>query len=304
MWDDFVKRVSNGYDWPSYTPEGIVNNYHHARKRLMRLEDRLKNPVSLKGGGSLRPTTIRQLEREKKSLIQSVAYYKKFIKTLVKKNMLPTSELISGKDRMQFIFSLWTMLELPEFGKAVYYANRLIGSRYDSFGMPSTNDDYIKWVSQMRRRERNMEERSRESMYDALIKALNETLARIKSERQRLLFSGKAWKPPENNAEDRTMKTDVKKTETEIESNKEVFARVHTLLDELADYRRCYPKPNLKKESSENKVNPSNTNLAVHKGGLYIPSERPAYLADDFISDEFKAWQRAQRAKTHHQEND
>jgi hypothetical protein len=44
-------------------------------------------------------------------------------------------------------------------------------------------------------------------------------------------------------------------------------------------------------------------NLHVHKGGLYKPSERPTYQADDLLSDEFKAWQRGQRAKTDHHDN-
>lgn len=45
------------------------------------------------------------------------------------------------------------------------------------------------------------------------------------------------------------------------------------------------------------------THLKVHRGGLYKPSERPTYKADDLLSGEFKAWQRARRAKPDHHDN-
>ncbi len=43
--------------------------------------------------------------------------------------------------------------------------------------------------------------------------------------------------------------------------------------------------------------------LKVHTGGLYNPSERQTYKADDLISDEFKAWRRAQRTRADHSDN-
>ena len=196
MWDDFVRGISSRYDWPCYTAEGIMESYHHTRKRLVKLEGRFKKtPISTKGGKRpLQPATIRQLEKERESLIQSVASYQKFIKVLVKKNMLPASKLISGEDRKQFIFSLWTMLELPELGKVVFYANRLTRTRYDH-STPSTNDEYKQQLESWGLRKPG--ERSREEMYDALVDALNETLARIQRERERLIFSGEPWKAKE-----------------------------------------------------------------------------------------------------------
>jgi len=41
----------------------------------------------------------------------------------------------------------------------------------------------------------------------------------------------------------------------------------------------------------------------VIRGGLYKPSEASAYLADDLLSSEFKAWQREQRTNTDHHDN-
>jgi len=38
--------------------------------------------------------------------------------------------------------------------------------------------------------------------------------------------------------------------------------------------------------------------LKLVNGGLYKPSDRPNYLADDMISDEFKKWQREQKNNT------
>jgi len=198
MWNDFVKEISNGYDWP-HTPESVMEHYHDITKRLETVRKRLKNPVSLKGGGSLKPATIHQIERDEKELTTRVYYYRKFIKQLVKYNLLPTSKLISGEDRKQFVFSLWTMLELPELGRAIYYANRLIGCQYNHHGTPSTNEDYVKWKESCHYRYPKREEQSRESMYDALISALNETVQKLKTERQRLLFSGNPWKPQKDN---------------------------------------------------------------------------------------------------------
>ncbi|MEI7636151.1 MAG: hypothetical protein WCJ37_02515 [Syntrophus sp. (in: bacteria)] len=205
MWEECVKMISGGWRWGVYTSESVMKHYHYANKRLTNLTKRLDNPVSLKGGGPLKPTTIRQLKKEKEKLIQDVAFWKKFIKILVKKNLLPTNKLISGEDRMQFAFSLWTMLELPELGKAVYYANRLTGCRYDHI-TTATNNGYAQKIAEgVYLRAEKEEERSRESMCDALINSLNEALARIMKERQRLLFSGSplkqqtdtadAWKP-------------------------------------------------------------------------------------------------------------
>lgn len=201
MWDKFVGRISSGWECSDHTPEGVMENYHSTMNRLENVRERLRNPVSLKGGGPLKPATIRLLEKEKKDRIREVYHYRKLIKCLVKYNLLPTNKLISGKDRKQFVFSLWTMLELPELGKAVYYANRLIDSRYDNW-TPSTNRDYAQWASQPSKPSREKkEERSREGMYDALINALNEAMLHIKKERQRLLFSGEPWKPRKNNSD-------------------------------------------------------------------------------------------------------
>jgi hypothetical protein len=208
-WDDFVRGNSMRYGGLTMTPEGIMESYHDVNKRLATVRERIKNPISLRGGKPLSPSHIRQLEKEEEELIQLADKYRKLIKRLVKYNLLPTSKLISGADRRKFVFSLQTMLELPEFGKAVYYANRLMGARDDSV-IPSTNDDYVQCVlSSPGRLLDNWKEQSRESMYDALLDSLNETIQRIKKERQRFLFSGDPWKPRKNNSKI----TDTKGTE-------------------------------------------------------------------------------------------
>lgn len=195
-WDDFVRGNSMRYGGMEQTPEGIMESYHGTNKRLMEVRERLTNPINLKRGGPLQPSSIRQFERQEKELIQRAGAYRKLIKRLVKYNLLPTSKLIAGKHRAHFVFSLATMIELPEFGRAVYYANRLLGSRYDDI-IPSTNEGYAQCLRTCPGRSRNeKEERSRESMYDALVESLNAILERIKKERQRLLFSGDPWKPP------------------------------------------------------------------------------------------------------------
>jgi len=201
-WDGFVRDISRGYLYfPSYTPEGAVKNYSHAKERLGDIRSRLKNPVSRNGGGPLKQTTILQMEREEKSLIREIDHYRKFIKKLVKYNLLPTNKLISGKDGAQFIFSLWTMLELPELGKVVYYANRLIDSRYDRF-RPATEKDYIEWnAGPGRCHSGEKEEQSRESMYNALINSLGKTIEHVQKERQRLIFSGTPWRSTKTDKE-------------------------------------------------------------------------------------------------------
>lgn len=195
-WDDFVKELYRGWHWPGQTPEGIMKNYHSTIKRLANVRERLKTPVSLKGGGPLRAATVRQFANEEKDLIERIAAYRKLIKCLVKYNLLPTSNLISGEKRTQFVFTLWTMLELPELGKAVYHANRLMASQNDKY-IPSTNEDYEK----MAQRSCRTEDRSRESRYDALMDSLNEVMQHLKKERQRYLFGGKSAKPIEDQAE-------------------------------------------------------------------------------------------------------
>jgi hypothetical protein len=277
-WDDFVERISKGYNWPASTPEGVMENYHLINKRLTNLRKRLKNPVNLKGGGPLQPSSIRQFEMQEKKLIQDVYNFRKLIKCLVKYNLLPTNKLISGENGSQFVFSLWTMLELPELGKAVYYANRLMGSRYGHGSTPATNKDYA--VRQSLHEgyiPRKNEERSRESMYDALIGSLSEAVQKLKTERQRLLFSGTPWQPPKNDSESNGIKT-------EKETNScDVFSKVHVLLDELQEYRRCYPSPYFKKKPCENLPNKAEGEKSQPVG---------------IISKEFLAFQREQRMKT------
>lgn len=264
MWNDYVEQLTRGWDWPSRTPEGVMKNYHRARKRSEQIRERLKNPVSLKGGGPLQPATIRQLENEEKHLIQEVYCYRKLIKCLVKYNLLPTSKLISGENRMQFVFSLWTMLELPELGRAVYYANRLINCRYDHM-TPSTNKEYIQRRSEPGWSPEKKDEQSREDLYDALVNSLNETVQSIKRERQRFLLSGTPWRPAKNNSN--------------ITGNK--ISNAHY----------------------EKQINHNDKIFKVHRGGLYKPPEVSTDKADDILSDTFKAWQREQRAKTEHHEN-
>jgi len=254
-WDNFVRGASMRYGGMSQTPEDIMETYHRMNKRLATVRERLKNPVSLKGGGPLQPASIRQIEREEKELIQSADEYRKLIEKLVKYNLLPTSKLISGADRKQFIFSLQTMIELPEFGKAVYYANRLMGSRYDPV-IPSTNNDYVQWLNQPGSRFRSeQEERSRESMCDALVNALNETLARIMRERKRLLFSGTPGKPHYPEAETKNQSGSLQQ--------KPIVAPKTDTADAW--------KPAL---------------MAI-KGGSYEP---PVNKVDDHLGDEFRAF--------------
>ena len=216
-WDNFVRETSMRYKtWQ--TPEGVMESYHDTNKCLRTVRERLKNPVKRKGGdGPLLPSSIRQLEREEKKLNESADAYRKLIKRLVKYNLLPTSKLISGTDRRQFVFSLQTMIELPEFGKAVYYANRLLGSRFDYPPTPATNDEYVQCLKSMPGRlQSELDLRSRESMYDALLNSLNETMQKLKKERQRFLFSGKSWKPIKDEAKN----TGGEKTDTDEKLNR------------------------------------------------------------------------------------
>ncbi|MGV8059805.1 MAG: hypothetical protein AB2L12_17565 [Smithellaceae bacterium] len=241
-WDSFVENVSRGYNYfPCHTPEGAIANYHLTKKSLENVRNRLKNPVNLNGGGPLKPATIHQMEREEKSLIQQVDHYQKFIKKLVKYNLLPTNKLISGEDRKQFVFSLWTMLELPELGKAVYYANRLIDSRYDLIGTPSTDEDYIKWKAEPGRRYYNKkkEEQSRESMYGALINSLDKTIEHVQKERQRLIFSGTPWRSRKTDKESHFEDNQVAATPERSEKQKMPIDEYHRLplKDILCDAR-------------------------------------------------------------------
>lgn len=208
-WDEFVRRVSHG--WNPSTPEGVMKSYQRTVKMLDETRERIKNPVSRRGGRPLSPATIRSLEREEKVLSRQVTGYRKLIKQLVKYNMLPTSKLISGEDRRQFVFSLGTMIELPELGKAAFYANKLISSVYDPCATPSTDEDYSKQQEKYGMRGYVLgtkELRSRESMCNALIDSLNEAILHVKKERQRFLTAGKIWKP-----KDDSKITDTKETE-------------------------------------------------------------------------------------------
>ncbi|MFA5323437.1 MAG: hypothetical protein WC373_12260 [Smithella sp.] len=184
-WDDFVRGASMRYGGLSQTPEGIMQSYHDTRKKLAIIRERIKNPVNLKGGGILRPSSIKQLCNKERDLVKTEKDYRDLIKKLVKFNLLPTSKLISGSDRRQFVFSLQTMIELPELGQAVYYANRLMGARHDT-AIPSTNDGYVQHLKEPGS--------CRESMYDALLNSLNEVIQKIQTDRQRLLYSGTPWK--------------------------------------------------------------------------------------------------------------
>jgi hypothetical protein len=197
MWNDYVEQLSRGWDWPSHTPEGAMKNYQETIRRLAKVRERLKNPVKRNGDGPLRPATIRLFKNEEKSLIQAADNYRGLIKCLVKYNLLPTNKLISGENRMQFVFTLGTMLELPELGKVVYYANRLMHSRYDS-RIPSTDKESIQRPPAYYRPQKK--EESRESMYGALIDSLSETVQKLKLQRQRLLFSGNPRKPEKNDS--------------------------------------------------------------------------------------------------------
>jgi len=200
-WDDFVRGASMRYGGLEQSPEGVVESCRGINRRLRRVRDRLKNPVNLKGGGQLKQSSILQLKNQEKDLTQQADAYRKLIKQLVKYNLLPTSKLILGADRKNFIFSVQTMIELPEFGKAVYYANRLMGSRYDDT-VPSTNSGYVQWLKLPYRIQRDKhEERSRESLYNALLNSLNEVIQKIQTERQRLLYSGTPWKSNEADSE-------------------------------------------------------------------------------------------------------
>jgi hypothetical protein len=188
MWDDLVEQAI-GYHWyPCYTPEKVLDNYRDIIRELVVTRKRLKNPVSLKGGAPLKPDSVRQLESKKRCLLGRAKGYRRFIKQLVKYNLLPTSKYISGKSRMQFVFSLWTMLEIPELGKITRYANRLINARYRYY--PSTEKDYYKWLSEPGRMQLAKEECCRETMYDVLINSLEEAIQSIKKKRERFVFSG------------------------------------------------------------------------------------------------------------------
>jgi len=200
-WDDFVKGASRRYGGLEQSPEGVVESLRWINKRLKTVRERLKNPINLKDGGQLKPSSILQLKNQEKELTQQRDAYRKLIKQLVKFNLLPTSKLISGADRKNFIFSLQTMIELPEFGQAVYYANRLMNARYDNV-IPATDTGYIQLLKDSPGRLRDkQEERSRESMYNALLNSLNEVFKKIQAERQRLLDSGTPWKSNEADSE-------------------------------------------------------------------------------------------------------
>jgi hypothetical protein len=268
-WDDFVRGASMRYGGLEQTPEGVMKSYHDTNKSLTTVRERLKNPVNLKVGGPLRPSSICQLEREEKELVRTADVYRKLIKRLVKYNLLPTSKLISGANRKEFVFSLQTMIELPELGKAVHYANRLMGLRYDDV-IPSTNDGYVQCLKEPGRRRHELEERSRESMYESLIKSLNETVQKLKTERERLLFSGTPWKPQKDDSD---------------------------IVDAI------YPGNEMANDQSrddEKQILNSDKKMKVLRGGLY---KTPAVVPNDLLSGEFNEWSKGQRSNVNHNEN-
>jgi hypothetical protein len=181
---------------------------------------------------------------------------------------------------------------LPEFGKAVYYANRLIGARYEYCHTASTNEGYVKWKSLPGTSEKKKEERSRESMYDALIDSLNKTIQKLKKERQRLLFSGTPWEPEKSKVEDNISKTvnEIKRELPETSDSDQVFSETRALLDELREYRRCYPNPCFNKKTTES-VREKNSGL---KGEVIT--------REDILSSEFRAWRQKERANVNHNE--
>lgn len=229
-WNNYVKNLMAEYSWKTYEPGAVVRWYHETKKELANLEKKLKNPIKRKTGERLKPSTIKQLEHRRRDLISQERSYKRLIKQLVKFNLLPTSKLISGEDRQQFVFTLITMLTLPELGKVTYWANRLTDAQYNA-SFPATNDDYEREHYRYKHAKKREEgERSREDLYDSLIAALNETMRRLISERWKFIHPDK--KQPRqrlretDEAAERTKRTPskvfiLKRTETEENEDQE-----------------------------------------------------------------------------------
>lgn len=195
-WNKYVENLMSRYKWNVYEPGAVVGWYHGTKKELAQLEEKLKNPVKPKTGERLSPAYIKQLEIKRKGLIETEHAYRKLIKHMVKFNLLPTSKLISGEDRQQFVFTLLTMLALPELGKVTYWANRLTDAQF-SGGYHATNEDYEREHRIYKRpTERKEGERSREDLYDSLVAALNETMRRLIAERWKFIHPDKKQPKP------------------------------------------------------------------------------------------------------------
>jgi len=198
-WDKYADKLFKGNRryWGSRTPEGILSDYRSTVSDLRAIRNQLKNPIGRRSGTPLKPSTIKQLEGLQRRLIEDREAYKGLIKCLVKYNLLPVNKLISGENRNQFVFSLRTMLELPEFGRAVYYANCLMECRYNNdipsmhFGCIQKYNEYQMRGGKSPFKEDN--DYNRKKLYDSMIEALEEILQKARKEKQRFLTAGTPW---------------------------------------------------------------------------------------------------------------
>jgi len=193
-WEDFVASVSNRcwYRDPG-TPGRVLKSYRYAVRELEETKKRLAYPINKRDGNPLSVRTIKTLQSQERRLTKDIAAHKKLIKHLAKHNLLPIHPLITDKDRRQFVFSLQAMIELPEFGKAVFYANRLLSLRHDDI-IPATNKDTdLRYSILPGCINDQSEHRSRESLYNALVDTLQSLTTRIEKGREYLIHGGTPW---------------------------------------------------------------------------------------------------------------
>lgn len=197
-WDDLVKDLSWGWGRAA-TPEQIVKEYYSAERRLAEVREILKNPIHKRGGQykdkPLAAGTVKCLESEERKLIRELATGKELLKRLAQYNLLPTSKLISGEARMQFVCSLRTMIFAPELGKAIYYLNKLLSDQLRGWYSATNEDEEEKQKDRTYHRYTPDEERSRECLVDNIIESLSEALLRIKGRREKLIYLGKCRGP-------------------------------------------------------------------------------------------------------------
>lgn len=122
-WDEIIRWTGNE------APESVLPAYRDKIRKLAYIRRRIKNPV-MKNGGTLKPATIRGLECDERYQSKTAKAHRELIKRMVKYNLLPTSKLISGKQKTRFVFSLNAMVMFPFLSKVVYFANETAEAIY------------------------------------------------------------------------------------------------------------------------------------------------------------------------------
>ncbi len=304
-WDrqmDLLFKGHTGHYWGSRTPEGVLEDYKQTLSRLREIREQLKTGTGKRG--PLRPSSIKQIECEERRLLRDREVYKDLIRHMVEYNLLPVSKIISGEDRRQFVFSLRAMLELPEFGRVVYYANRLLEERYHD-ELPATNQDFfLKHAGDQvppgyrLLRESELKDHSRESIFNCMVGALRDLAANIERNRDHFLTSGTPWKPKEVTPIP-TSKPDAAKQEIKDLLQEIIDIREGRKEKEDPPEKKESPKPKLKSISGKGQERTEPRNVKV----LVIENDRAAGFRqfDDYLSPAFKAF--LQKEKGEHPAN-